>query len=256
MKSNSEIIIYRSSAGNIKIDVRLENETVWLTQKLMAELFQTTVPNINMHLKSIYEEGELAEGATIKDFLIAQFRIWATKRLKEYKETGLGYEFATAALHNSHYFCKSDNVIKDKGKVTAEFEKLIKRLLGSGRVKDWFRAYFNYGLINYIRGNKRLLPCEMGRDGFFLDPWGDVLPCNGMDEKKPMGNLKEQTWDEIWNSPGAKEVKRMVRDCPKNCWMIGSVAPAIWHHPVKPVLWVLGKKLWLKLQISKKIKKN
>ncbi|MCK4423471.1 MAG: hydroxyacid dehydrogenase, partial [Candidatus Omnitrophica bacterium] len=62
MKSNSEIIIYQSPAGNIKIDVRMENETVWLTQKLMAELFQTTVPNINMHLKSIYEEEELAEG--------------------------------------------------------------------------------------------------------------------------------------------------------------------------------------------------
>jgi hypothetical protein len=117
MKSNSEIIIYQSPTGNIKIDVRLENETVWLTQKLMAELFQTTVPNINMHLKSIYEEEELAERATIKDFLIVQkegnrevnrkqkfynldviisvgyriksqvatqFRIWATKRLKEY----------------------------------------------------------------------------------------------------------------------------------------------------------------------------
>jgi len=113
----SEIIIYQNPNGNIKIDVRLEEENVWLTQKLMAELFQTTVPNINMHLKSIYEEGELEEKATIKDFLIVQkegarevnrkqkfysldaiisvgyriksqvatqFRIWATKRLKEY----------------------------------------------------------------------------------------------------------------------------------------------------------------------------
>jgi len=68
----SEIIIYQNPNGNIKIDVRLEEETVWLTQKLMAELFQTTVPNINMHLKSIYEEGELEEKATIKDFLIVQ----------------------------------------------------------------------------------------------------------------------------------------------------------------------------------------
>jgi len=68
----SEILIYQNPNGNIKIDVRLEEETVWLTQKLMAELFQTTVPNINMHLKSIYEEGELEEKATIKDFLIVQ----------------------------------------------------------------------------------------------------------------------------------------------------------------------------------------
>jgi len=49
--NNSQIIIYQTETGQTKIDVRLENETVWLSQKSMAELFQTTVPNINMHLK-------------------------------------------------------------------------------------------------------------------------------------------------------------------------------------------------------------
>ena len=72
MKNNSQIIIYQTENGLTKLDVRLENETVWLTQKLMAELFQTTIPNINMHLKSIFEEAELIEEATIKDFLIVQ----------------------------------------------------------------------------------------------------------------------------------------------------------------------------------------
>lgn len=70
--SNSQIIIYQDGDGGTKLEVRLENETVWLTQKLMAELFQTTVPNINSHLKNIYEEGELNSVATIKDFLIVQ----------------------------------------------------------------------------------------------------------------------------------------------------------------------------------------
>jgi radical SAM protein with 4Fe4S-binding SPASM domain len=82
----------------------------------------------------------------------------------------------------------------------------------------------------------------MGNDGFFLDPYGDVLACNGMDEKIPMGNLKEQTWDEIWNSKQAQEVRTAVRNCKKNCWMIGSAAPAIWHHPIKPIFWVLKNK--------------
>ena len=68
----SDILIYQRSDGNIKIDVRLENNTVWLTQKLMAELFHTTVPNNNMHLKSIYNEGELQEQSTIKDYLHVQ----------------------------------------------------------------------------------------------------------------------------------------------------------------------------------------
>ena len=71
-ENNSQIIIYKSESGETKLDVRFQDETVWLTQKLMSELFQTSVPNVNMHLKSIFEEGELYEKATIKDFLIVQ----------------------------------------------------------------------------------------------------------------------------------------------------------------------------------------
>lgn len=67
-----QIIIYQTESGETKLNVRFQDETVWLTQKLMAELFQTSVPNINMHLKNIYEEEKLNEEATIKDFLIVQ----------------------------------------------------------------------------------------------------------------------------------------------------------------------------------------
>ena len=70
---NSQITIYQTEDGGMKLDVRLEPETAWMTQKLMAELCQTTVPNINTHLKNIYEEGELNEITTIKDFLIVLF---------------------------------------------------------------------------------------------------------------------------------------------------------------------------------------
>ena len=117
MENRGEILLYQSEDGTVKIDVRMENETVWLSQKSMAELFQTTVPNINIHLKNIFDEGELDPNRTIKDFLIVRlegkrevnrkidfynldaiisvgyrikshvatkFRIWATLRLKEY----------------------------------------------------------------------------------------------------------------------------------------------------------------------------
>lgn len=70
--NNSQIIIYQTENGQTKLEVRLENETVWLTQKLMAELFQTTPQNITIHLKNIFEEGELSEVATCKDFLQVQ----------------------------------------------------------------------------------------------------------------------------------------------------------------------------------------
>ena len=155
----------------------------------------------------------------------------------------LRYEFATATLHNSHYFHKWDNIINNKTEITKEFEKLINHLIRSKHVKNWFRAYYNHGLINYIKGLPRLLPCEMGQNGFFVDPWGDVLACNGMDQKQVMGNLYDQSWEEIWNGKRAEEIRQQVKYCKKNCWMIGSVAPAIWNHPLLPIKWVIEQKL-------------
>lgn len=116
-ENKSQIIIYQTENGETRIDVRFQDETVWLTQKLMAELFQTTSQNITIHLKNIFEERELEEEATCKDFLQVQkegnrevkrkqkfynldaiisvgyrikshvatkFRQWATQHIKEY----------------------------------------------------------------------------------------------------------------------------------------------------------------------------
>ena len=112
------IIIYQTQDGKTKIDVKIENETVWLTQKDMAELFQTTKQNVSLHIKNIFDEGELIENSVVKDFLTTaqdgknyntkhynldviisvgyrvkslrgtQFRIWATQVLKEYLKKG------------------------------------------------------------------------------------------------------------------------------------------------------------------------
>jgi len=71
MQEQNEIILYQPDEF-IRLEVRLEEETVWLSQMQMAELFQTTIPNVNLHLKNIFEEGELEELATIKDFLIVR----------------------------------------------------------------------------------------------------------------------------------------------------------------------------------------
>ena len=60
-KSNSEILLYQTDDGELKIQVRLENETVWLTQADMVELFQSSKSNISEHIKHIFEEGELRE---------------------------------------------------------------------------------------------------------------------------------------------------------------------------------------------------
>lgn len=153
----------------------------------------------------------------------------------------MGLEFATAAIHNNYYFHKYDNVITDKDRVAENLEKVAQRLLRTNRPKNWFRAWFNVGLANYVRGGARLLPCDMGSDIFFVDPFGTIKPCNGMDAA--MGSLKERSFDEIWHSSEAEAVRSQVRCCNSNCWMIGSVAPAMKKHIMLPVTWVAKAKL-------------
>ena len=65
----SQIVIYKAENGQVKIDVRFENETVWLTQNALADLFQTTKQNISQHIKNIFEEGESQQNSVVKDFL-------------------------------------------------------------------------------------------------------------------------------------------------------------------------------------------
>ena len=154
----------------------------------------------------------------------------------------LDMEFATASLHNSFYFVEAKNIIKDRMMVAKEFEDLVNKLLQSNSPKKWFRAYFNHGLINYIFGQKRLLPCDMAFDTFFIDPYGDVMPCNGTKDKQVMGNLNDCTWDELWNSEQAEKVRNVVRHCDRNCWMIGSVSPAMHKYIWKPAWWVIKHK--------------
>ena len=156
----------------------------------------------------------------------------------------MGMEFATATLHNSFYFHKDDNKVNDKYKVAQNFEKLINELLKSKSPKKWFRAYFNHGLINYIYGNKRLLPCDMSKNAFFIDPFCDVVPCNGMKEKAVMGNLREQDWNTLWNSDQAQKVRECTKHCDRNCWMIGSVSPAMHKYIWVPAWWVIKHKIF------------
>ncbi len=155
----------------------------------------------------------------------------------------LGMEFATASLHNSFYFVENKNIIHDRLMVAQNFEDLINRLLNSKSPKKWFRAYFNHGLINYIFSQKRLLPCDMAFDTFFIDPFGDVMPCNGTCEKEVMGNLNEKPWEELWKSEQADIVRNKVRKCNRNCWMIGSVSPAMHKYIIIPTWWIIRHKI-------------
>jgi MoaA/NifB/PqqE/SkfB family radical SAM enzyme len=155
----------------------------------------------------------------------------------------MGLEFATATTHNSYYFHKSDNQYADTEMIAGEFEKIAAELLKTNKPKNWFRAYFNMGLANKVRGGKRPLPCEVGTDVFFLDPYGNIMPCNGSDDPMVMGNLREKSFDEIWNSQQAEDVRKQVKNCAKQCWMIGSASPAMKKRIAIPVKWVMKNKL-------------
>jgi len=139
-KPNSELLLYQSEDGQIKIQVRLENNTVWLTQSDMVELFQSSKSNISEHIKHIFEEGELQEDSVVRKFRTTatdgknyevnhynldviisvgyrvkslrgtQFRIWATERLREYLIKG---------------FTMNDDLLKQGG---GYFEELLERI--------------------------------------------------------------------------------------------------------------------------------
>jgi sulfatase maturation enzyme AslB (radical SAM superfamily) len=104
------------------------------------------------------------------------------------------------------------------------------------------------GLANKVRNGKRTLPCEAGTDIFFLDPYGSIMPCNGSDEPMIMGNLNNQTFDEIWHSPKANDIRNQVKVCPKQCWMIGTASPAMKKRAWIPLKWVLKNKFKLMIQ--------
>lgn len=157
----------------------------------------------------------------------------------------MGLEFATATTHNSFYFHTTDNQYQDPEKVARTFENIAIELLKTNKPKNWFRAYFNMGLARKARGQKRALPCEVGTDMFFVDPAGNVMPCNGSDQPMIMGNLHEQSFEQIWSSSKAEEVREQVANCNKQCWMIGSAAPAMKKRISVPVRWVIKNKLRL-----------
>jgi hypothetical protein len=142
-KNDSQILIYQTESGQTKLEVLLEDETVWLTQKLMAELFQTTIPNINIHIKNIFEEEELDPDSVIKFFLTTaadgknyrtkfysldmiisvgyriksrvatRFRQWATQRLREYIVKG---------------FVLDDERLKNPDQPFDYFDELLRRI--------------------------------------------------------------------------------------------------------------------------------
>ena len=171
--TSSELLFYASEDGNSKIEVRLENETVWLSQMQMVELFQTTKQNVSLHIRNIFAEGALEEISVVKDYLTTasdgkkyktkyynldviisvgyrvkshrgtQFRIWATQQLKEYIIKG---------------FVLNDERLKETGLTNQYFEELFERIrdirssekIFYAKIKDIYATAYDYDKDNPI----------------------------------------------------------------------------------------------------------
>jgi len=175
IRPQGQIVLYQPEEGSGQVRVLLEGETAWLPQAMIAELFQTSVANVNIHLKNIYEEGELDEAATIKEYLIVRqegarrvsrkvlhynldailavgyrvkstvatrFRQWATARLREYLVKG---------------FTLNDERLKGTDTITDYFDELLARIreirASEARVYQRIREIFALA-VDYREGEQ------------------------------------------------------------------------------------------------------
>jgi hypothetical protein len=167
MEKKSEILVYQTEDGQMKVEVRMENETVWLTQAQMVKLFQTTKQNISLHIRNIFQEGELHEVSVVKEYLTTasdgksyktnyynldviisvgyrvkshrgtQFRIWATQQLKEFLIKG---------------FVLNDERLKETGHTNQYFDELLERIrdirssekIFYAKIKDIYTTSIDY----------------------------------------------------------------------------------------------------------------
>jgi hypothetical protein len=165
MSNESQILLYRAEDGKTQIQVKLQDETVWLTQAQMAELFQKNVRTINEHIKNIFKEGELEENSVIRNFRITaadgkqydtnfynldviisvgyrvkshrgtQFRIWATQRLREYIVKGFVMDDQRLAGGVTNYF---DELVERVRRIRASERNFYEK------VRDIFATSIDY----------------------------------------------------------------------------------------------------------------
>ena len=161
----------------------------------------------------------------------------------------LDVELGNSAVHNSWYFHKEDNQIESE-EALRQHELFVKALLTSkrrhlkDRLKDYGRAYFNRSIHRRLRGDtdEYRPPCGALSDFFFIDPWGNVTPCNGSGEEWIMGNIKEDSFENIMNSDKAKAAMEKVRNCKRNCTFIVTERHDMVRRPWVPIKWILKNK--------------
>ena len=162
----------------------------------------------------------------------------------------LDVELGNSAVHNSWYFHKHDNKIASE-EALQQHEQFVKAMLTSkrrslkNRLKDYGRAYFNKSIHLRLKNDASDYrpPCGALTDFFFIDPYGYVTPCNGSEEEWIIGNIKENSLDEILHSVKAREIAQKVANCKRNCTFIVTERHDMTRNPWRPVRWIIKNKI-------------
>lgn len=153
----------------------------------------------------------------------------------------LGVEFVASAVHSSPIYFGPHGGERPRSRDSVkEIADIMRRELRSRRPRDWAKAYYMRGLIDYVEGRPRRLPCRAGIDFFFLDPWGAVHPCNVLGVE--MGTIRDGSFEELQRTSRAP-VRSAVDGCREQCWMVCTVAPPMRRSPLRPLAWIAGAKL-------------
>lgn len=153
----------------------------------------------------------------------------------------LEVEFTTAVVHSSEMYFgenKGDVEYDIAKKMAKEFEKLKVIQLKSKSPKNWGRAYFTEGEIQFILKHKRMVPCDAGIKSFYIGPKGNVFPCNIINHK--LGNLAEDSWGTIAKN-GREFFQNTARKCNK-CWMVCTAASPMKTHILSVGKWIISNK--------------
>lgn len=185
-----------------------------------------------LHRLKAAGHSDLGISATVSRLSVGE--LMKVKRLADDE----GVEFVSSVAHSSPMYFGDQEAsfpADERQTVVRDLIDLRERQLRARRVKEWFRAYFTDGLIDYVYGRPRRLACHAGTEMLYLSPEGTVFPCPVLD--RPMGSiLKEDV-----RTMQARETATLafVKQCPVNCWMNCTVNPAMRKRPWVPAWWVL-----------------
>lgn len=154
----------------------------------------------------------------------------------------IGVDFVCSVVHSSEvYFGEQGDMVPRDAATRGDLVDIATRQLRSLRPKDWFRAYYTDGIIDYIDGKRRREACTAATRHIYVSHKGVVYPCNILN--RVLGDLTKMTWDEIEAAQNVPGVLADVKNCSIQCWMSCTVAPGMKSHPLVPAAWIA--KRWI-----------